>query len=285
MAYNLKMKYCIVILFISLLLPFVGCSDSATTTGGGSDIKGNLKGIVGAIDSNGVATERGGFRVELVGTSYSTVTDSTGYWEINNIPTRTYIIQYSKAGYQPYKSQFGFLGGSTVWLSDNNRPFNMRQPSKLKTVLDIISVGIDSASNQVVGLVSGHIFVKESTGTFFGTVTLFSKSPAVDITDSKTYLYSYISDYSGYYHRADSVPTTINIDMYMYPGRFPSVYFVPGDTIYCRMYAYLTTYSTIAYTGSVYASSGPDFFIDPETRAFMPLGTSEGSNILSAIAK
>ncbi|HET9135862.1 MAG TPA: hypothetical protein VFO76_04435 [Candidatus Kapabacteria bacterium] len=275
------MKYCIAILFLFLLLPFVGCSDSDTTNSS-TDLTGNLKGIIGAIDSNGVATERTGFKVELIGTSYSTVTDSTGYWEINNIPTRTYIIKYSKAGYQPYKSQFAFLGGSTIWLSDNNQVLLIRQPAKMKAELDLLSVGADSLTFQVGGLVSGHIFVIERTPVWFGSITLFGKSREIDITNRASYLYSYLSDGNRYYFHANTTPTSININI---PIISPGNYFAIGDTMYCRMYACLTTIPTIGYQGFPVQSSGPDSFIDPETRAYTPIGTSEGSNILSAIVK
>ncbi len=281
------MDYFKSILLVVLFLPFVGCSES--TSENSLDIKGNLKGIVAAIDSNGVATSRGGFKVELLGTSYSTLTDSTGLWEFKDVPTRTYIIQYSKAGYQPYKSQFFFLGGSTVWLSDNNQLLYLRQPSKMKAVLDVIEapnfVTDSTGTHQLSGLVSGHISVNEPTPVWIGTITLFAKSQAINIADRTSYIASYLSDFRGYCFRADSTPVSINIDIPLYDGRNPTTYFGLGDSIYCRMYTFLTTIPIEGYTkGSyLYEDWGPDHFIDPETRAYIPLGTSEGSNILSTV--
>ena len=96
-----------------------GCKDSTTiTNSGGGTLVGDLKGRVYLMDQNGNPISNGrGVLVSCEGTSYSAITDSTGFWVIHDLPTRTYSIAYTKEGFDTIKNtSYTFVGGGTQWI-------------------------------------------------------------------------------------------------------------------------------------------------------------------------
>ena len=74
-----------VLVFVFILLPFLGFS------------QGNLSGKVQ--DTEGVIP---GATIQLVGTSYATVSDANGHFEIQDIPKGKYSIEIRSVGFKPY---------------------------------------------------------------------------------------------------------------------------------------------------------------------------------------
>ncbi len=119
---SVKHSLLLPIFILSTLVSLIGCKGEPGQEGpqgpAGPNLTGNIIGYSRLIDVNGNrATNHGGIAVTIEGTSLSTITASDGGWEINNLPTGTYTISFSKAGYGIQKEVgYQFVGGGTVYF-------------------------------------------------------------------------------------------------------------------------------------------------------------------------
>jgi hypothetical protein len=116
----MKITTAIVALFIIALIAG-GCSKAESPVGSSSsEMTGNLIGWVILKHTSGVdITDKSGVSVNVEGTPYATTTDANGKWTLTNLPSGTYTVTISKAGYGTYR-QFGyqFVGGGNAYFSD-----------------------------------------------------------------------------------------------------------------------------------------------------------------------
>jgi hypothetical protein len=79
-------------------------------------LAGSMRGFVSLYDEEGgrIANSKG-VTVSLEGTSRSTMTDSSGEWQIDDVMTGTYAIVYEKDGFfEERTEELQFLGGGTI---------------------------------------------------------------------------------------------------------------------------------------------------------------------------
>ncbi|HET9135863.1 MAG TPA: carboxypeptidase-like regulatory domain-containing protein [Candidatus Kapabacteria bacterium] len=247
-----------------LILLFVGgCKDSSTTVvNSGSDVTGTLKGLIVLYDSSGqLVSDKSGVRIELVGTNFSAVTDTGGLWMIENLPSRTYDLKFSKPGYGTLLSQFQFLGGSTLWFTTTDYPFTMEQPPTFAVILDAVisptvpikdSFGLFHNQN---GVIYYHYPINTPTNTYIGNILISSRNPNLDLSDPSSYQQIYLPN-RFYKYAADTVisgEVTLFYNAELLSG------FASGETVYFRAYPYiyqlLYYYDMKTYT-RVYASYG-----------------------------
>lgn len=88
---------------VILTLTLFGCdSEPASTTGGVPP--GDIVGRVELYDTlNRAMKDNSGVTVSIEGTSYTTISDASGSWTLNNIPTGTYVIILGKEGFTSKK--------------------------------------------------------------------------------------------------------------------------------------------------------------------------------------
>nr|WP_294927087.1 TonB-dependent receptor [uncultured Flavobacterium sp.] len=55
--------------------------------------------------------------VQLLGTNYKTVTDSLGYYDLENVPTKTYKVKVSSTGFKPVTQKISVVEGQNITLN------------------------------------------------------------------------------------------------------------------------------------------------------------------------
>jgi hypothetical protein len=173
------------VFFLSVLVlsPFLaGCGEEEPMTGP-LLLSGNFTGFVTLIDSNGSRLkDLSGVKVSIDGTSFSAMTDSLGKWNINEISTGIYTINYSKPSYGIYKAMNqGFVGGGTLFLN----PVTLAQPPVFTVTIDSEKTLTDSNSIYIAGNATGV------QGMGFSRVLIaIGASPDVSANDASKYLYA-----------------------------------------------------------------------------------------------
>lgn len=241
------------LLLLLTLLVLASCSDNNTTTnttGSGSDVTGTLKGYVALYDSNGYqVSNSGGVRIELIGTSFATQSDSTGYWVFTDLPSRTYDLKFSKAGYSTNYDQFQFLGGSTLWFSNSSSPFELQQPAVFTTTLDAIippqksftdSLGI--LHSGATGSVFFHYSKNSPSNIGFGGIFIVSRNPALDLANPSSYEHLAVPQVE---YKPNTSPDSV------FNGQFSIAYgygillgYASGETLYFKCYPFVRTVMT-----------------------------------------
>ncbi|HOV25470.1 MAG TPA: glycoside hydrolase family 44 protein [Pseudobacteroides sp.] len=86
----------------------------------------SLSGYINPSVNSANASVKAGFKVEIPGTTFGTVTDSNGYFRIDNVPskTSTYNVQISKAGYLS-RTISNVLGNTDSQLSSKDAPLEI----------------------------------------------------------------------------------------------------------------------------------------------------------------
>ncbi|HET6513142.1 MAG TPA: carboxypeptidase-like regulatory domain-containing protein, partial [Candidatus Kapabacteria bacterium] len=102
-----------VFLALCFIVTFAGCGEESSST---SPLpSGTMYGYAVLSAWGKQFTDHSGIKVSLKGTAYSTTTDETGKWEINDLPTRTYAVIYEKPGFGPMEEHgVVFVGGGHV---------------------------------------------------------------------------------------------------------------------------------------------------------------------------
>ena len=114
------MKIHSIALLIMTIILF-GCEGPAGTNGpagpmgpAGSVLTGDIVGRVYIYNSLDEPTEFGGALIKIEGTTYSTISDSTGKWKLKGVKSGTYVISCSKVGFSIDKNVgFQLVGGDT----------------------------------------------------------------------------------------------------------------------------------------------------------------------------
>ena len=111
----MRSLYSVFALGIALLL--VGCEGDQGPAG--PLLSGSLSGFVSLYDDEGDRVANcSGVAITLDGTTSRTVTDSTGRWQLDGLPTGTYTIVYTKDGYfEERVEELQFLGGGTFHVA------------------------------------------------------------------------------------------------------------------------------------------------------------------------
>jgi hypothetical protein len=159
-----------------------GCGEEEPITGP-LLLSGNFTGFVTLIDSNGSRLkDLSGVNVSIDGSLFSTMTDSLGKWNIDEMTTGIYTIIYSKPSFGIYKAMNqGFVGGGTLFLN----PVQLTQPPAFTVTIDTEKTLTDSNSIYIAGNATGvH-------GMGFSRVLIaIGATPDVSATDASKYLYS-----------------------------------------------------------------------------------------------
>lgn len=232
------MRYCSLVLFISLLGVLCGCSeDIAPASTGGS---GTLTGRITITDYRGRAkADKSGVLVQVDGTSFSTLTDSNGNWTIYNLPSQTYSLTFSKEGCYTWKDlSYSFLGGGVVryeyLYTDHGYPEHrflvpIGEFPKYQIFLDAI------VPSKVI---YGHTSEDGPCQTGLGVYLISGKQGNISIEDSLSYR-------NAYYFKTDfNLPTPA---FYSASSRDTTIELVAlcanlldgynsGDTVYFRAY-------------------------------------------------
>jgi len=170
------MRNLIITCFLVIILFCCGCKDSTTSPG----IDGTMIGYVVAHDTVG-PSNNSGVKISLEGTNYSTLSDSSGRWEMTNIPPGTYTIAFTKDNYATEKTiAYKFAGNGTDFLYTQN----IYAILWMKTTLVIRPFDNDVAT------FSSRIFRNDPLESLPGTVMLlFGKDSLLSPLNSNSYFY------------------------------------------------------------------------------------------------
>jgi len=266
-----------------------GCGSTEDTTTSSSAPSGTLKGAVSLLDTTGQqSSDKSGVKVELLGTSYLAISNSDGVWSIPNLPSRTYTLCYSKPGYDTIKSQFAFLGGETVWIRNTTNPIILFHKPVFTAILDLFILPIDSYIDSLgqehgtEGSIAGHFSQNAPAKTALGAEVILGKNPSLDIKNSASFDTMFVSNnglYVGKYNTSDEINVTTNLHSAAKQLRF----FHSGDTIYCRIYPFIST--TVWDPSTANSTKAPSSYVNPEDQQRIYYGVGEGSNVLSVVMK
>ncbi|HET9135860.1 MAG TPA: carboxypeptidase-like regulatory domain-containing protein [Candidatus Kapabacteria bacterium] len=241
-----------------------GCKDDSSSTS--NEVTGTLRGYVALFNEHGrYESNFGGVLIQCEGLPYSTISDSTGKWELTNLPTRTYSISFSKAGYITYKrTSYGFIAGGIVEMSGASV---LNKPIDFTIILDAVTMPSPDTPGVTQVPHSGLAYCHTSMNTpgnhaRIQYAILSGHTPNIDINDPSTYIY--IGSGGEFYNTSinDSSANFQSILYYQYMNGYK-----PGETVYFRAFPFLilTTYHDV--------KTGTDI-ID---------GYGQGSNVLSAV--
>src|SRR5579871_3650741 len=121
--------------FLAILLVFAICSCKSTTLGPNAETA-TIKGQASIAANYAQYTPPyNGITVSLIGTSFSAMTDDSGNFEIDNVPSGTYDVRFSKPGYGDVlwfgKIVMGGGNASINWKTENDDPY-VRYPTLYK---------------------------------------------------------------------------------------------------------------------------------------------------------
>lgn len=245
---------------IFFVMAFAGCSDSDTISTSGGLATGNLVGgISGLVDSLGnMATDLSGVTVEAIGSGISAQTDSTGYWKLKNLPTRTYNLRFSKPGYVDYYvNGYSFLGGATSWF---DQYFYLIMPPSFTVKFD----GLFFTVNDKYLRGTLYMHCSENTPHFESVrmFVVFGSSKVMDLNDNSTFLtYINFNVINGSITR-DEQTKSLTIENYAIGD---TNLFHHGQTVYCQLFPYISN----------------NQYLDIDKNKIVYVGQGAGSNILS----
>ena len=235
-----------------------GCS-STNAVGSGS-----MAGYVLVVDSNsigqsgiiGAATlNNSGAIVSIDGTSFSTLTDSTGRWDLKNVPAGTYNISFAKNGYALRKriayhfvgNGSDYLGHDTIYqIAKRNTTLTLRAFADWTDNNNLVDTNITDSlgfqhtvqikepkfyPNEIAQL-SSRVFENdpnESVGSL--VIILFGRTQQLSPTDPNSY--EYVVDNTG------SIETIDPNGYSLYPRRSQLLRagFNSNDQIFCQAFA------------------------------------------------
>ena len=264
-----------------LLFIAAGCSDSnnTTTSTNGDGVTGTLVGTIARLFDYHARemTNKSGVLVSCEGTSFSAVTDSNGNWAIHDLPSRTYVISFSKPGFYTWKDLgFPFTGGGIIRYRDSylgSDDVELGELAKFTITLDAVTMPkgtyVDTLKKIIysTGGVYGHTSSNTPDSAKIEMYTIVSKTPELTVENTSSYAFAY--SYSYWQTLRYGHDTSISVSAGMYYNQFSSAGFVPGDKVYFRAYPIL---------------GRPKDIYDPLTNKSIQIGYSlNGSNVLSAI--
>jgi len=239
------------ILLLLALLHLFGCSSNDAVTNGNGGTTGDLVGTAALNDANlQPLDDYSGILVQIEGTSFSAITDSRGNWAIHNLPSKTYAITFSKAGFYTWHDKsFTFVAGEPVRYRDvkNNRFYVFLGPIPTFTItLDgIIMPRKQTIDSGIVsdnyGIVFAHTSSNAPARTYVGMCLVASHNPdpKVGITGDINLVMSEVNQ-----SQSDSTVNLGNTFSYIHFQDFAK----PGDTIYFKaypIYTYISEYDAV----------------------------------------
>jgi hypothetical protein len=271
---------------------FSGCTDK-TVSPTGTGAPGNIHGKVMLYDTlsdpftpTGAAriNDASGVQVTVEGTSYSTVTDSLGQWQLSNVPSGTYTsIVFSKAGFAKQKATnlgsnvgFSIVNNGTETINMNLYRISLISCDiVLRPFEDYMEYGEHDTLTVLNGNPS-HRYIRDSILIPNGAVTLssrildqfpgnfypcysivyFGANSQIDALDGSTFLYS---------AQPQSVYTSFTgtADILVLRSALIDAGFRPGQTIYCVAYCsgrfiYSSEYEDMATGMAIYSGLSPN---------------------------
>ena len=259
-----------------VILLMVGCktTEQITSTNSGNLPTGTLFGYITPIDATAkILVDKSGTLVSVDGTSFSTLTDTSGKWVISNLPTSTYNLTVSRLGFNTMKyTSLIFVGGGTIKYPGSQ---SIGQSAKYTVGADAFimpKIKTDNAGNrslQTAGTILSRLNNIPGKASIFIRF-IIGKSPNLDINDQNTYLIVSNSDNKYFETNIDTTVTFDIADQSSYWSNQVLSRFAPGETVYIRLYP--AVYKTFLYY----------YDINQDKNIYVGLG--EGSNVLSAIA-
>lgn len=269
------MKQYLVLTFFILIL--AGCDSETGSTGTDAQLRGTLRGRAALLRPGpGLESEptSAGIKIGLEGTAFSAITNDSGDWELNDIPTSTYTIVFEKEGYGMQKIfSYQFVGGGVAYLSYGT-PIRLRKISTSHAELFYVTMKDTLDPEYFTYPPSMRVIIKatiadtagwpvEQVANFF-----FSKNPNVskdpstfDFVIGERRLWDYVNG-----PLKDS----------MFAAQLPPGYATSGDRIYVVAYG-------ARYTG-ISGGYGPGDYYDPTIRKQYFTSTSpHKSQVLSFI--
>jgi hypothetical protein len=257
----IKSNYIILVL---LVVVAYGCKDDSSSTS--NEVTGTLRGGVLLYNEHGDREiDNSGVLIQCEGLPFSTISDSSGKWELKNLPTRTYSLSFSKEGYSTWKrTSYGFIAGGIVYegLTD------LHKPPVFTFTFDALVMPTPATWDDALRAYKdnpGKAFGHTSKNTPGGSPTyiqfLVSRKPGINISDRTTYIMMWGQQNPNYWPKDSAVDIAYSI-------RYSDLsQFSHGDTLYFRGYP------------SLYLNSYYDIVTDKD----ILLGYGQGSNVLSGI--
>ncbi|MDP4231264.1 MAG: carboxypeptidase-like regulatory domain-containing protein [Bacteroidota bacterium] len=237
---------------ILLVLPLVllafalGCNK--TTTIVAPEVVGDLKGTVYLSDAHGGdVQDKSGVYVLAEGTSISAVSDTGGNWILHDLPSRTYVLSFSKAGYGTMKNtSFSFLAGGTVpYDLSGNHSMWLSQPVAYSIVIDSVrppdGKNVYDQNGKLVsgkpGSIKGHFINQSMQDSARLEVLLFiGNSPNIDMGDPSTYLI-HLDILESYTGRVTRVGNQLMFEYANWLDNGPVRWLKSGDVVYAKAYS------------------------------------------------
>jgi len=225
---------------------FSGCKQTSTSTD--SFATGEIIGNLTCYDTLGlnILHNQSGFKVSLDGTSFFTFTDSTGKWDLKNIPTNTYVIVFSKDNYGIHKEfNLQVVGSGILYYNNilhNNRyetylfPLPSLWPNiVLRSFEDSVSISKTDTTilnNEIAFFSSRSQY--QWNGQSVYTSIYFGKSSQIDPLDPSSYIYS-TPNYP--FDRSSLVDSSGYAVFKVLRSALLNSGFTSGENVFCCVYA------------------------------------------------
>lgn len=176
------------ILFIFCTLILIGCDSEIAPY----DLtKGDIIGSVVIMDTlNQSVLNPAGVTVRIEGTNYVTISDSNGYWQLNDVPLGTYILDYERAD-AGRKKVFNVqhVGNGTLYLGSQKL---LQRP---RVAVDVVLRGFSAEGKAefTVSISSGILIYAPNRA--LKAILYLSKDDKIDPMKN-VYEYKFISSYS-----------------------------------------------------------------------------------------
>ncbi|NNV56413.1 hypothetical protein GD597_13160 [Panacibacter sp. KCS-6] len=205
------------VLVLGCIALAVACNKSDFVPNGGSNEK--LNGSVKLYDDLGNPIISNGMTVSLQGTSYSTVTDSSGKYSFKNLPFGTYTLVFTKQGFGTYKLD-------TFRFADNFSDTPVLAPEKIlgamaTTSISNLSITIDTLADTIK--IISTVQPPANADTARGIRLFFGSTQAVSATA--------YNSFSGLYKAKQATGSA----RFSYAD-FYSLGYRTGDSVYVKSY-------------------------------------------------
>src|SRR5579872_5351603 len=222
------MKHLLVTFFLFFTVILISCGTKTneiinTYT---SAEPGTMIGYVVIHDSTGQNTDNSGVKISIDGTNYSTLSDSIGKWELDNVIPGTYNISFTKDTYATEKTiAYRFVGNGKDFL------FTQNIYQMIWTRVSFVIRAFDSGK----AVFSCRIFRNDSTKSLGGTVMLlFGKQPSLSPETPASYLYE--TDNYHYQYQGNIPDNTTGYSFTIDSSVLVKAGFQPNESIYCEAF-------------------------------------------------
>ena len=245
------MKYGTVFLLLISVFFFACKNDSSSA----NDNSGTISGNVVLVDFTGKAlANRSGVKLDLVGTTISTTSDSLGNWKFGSVSPGIYSIRYSKPGFGSSR-EYGvkFSAGGTMSYSG---VLLLGAPPAFIPTIDTITANASSV------ICKSHINNDSASIDQVYSILLINKTATIDPLDSSNFVY---------------VGNIAQVQIAFVTQKLRDAYFISGQKYYARMFCVGGTYASLS------DSYVPSAYIDAVTGNVVYTATGPGSNVMSFV--